>query len=77
MKKPASLEKTLLRLEQIVASLDQDDLELEEALRLFEEGVANLRSAQSVLSSVQGRIERLIEEKGEPLLEPMPQAGEE
>lgn len=73
---PESLEKTLTRLEQIVSALDRDDLELEEALKLFEEGVAKLRSAQQVLGEVQGRIERLIEEGGELTFEAMNPARE-
>ena len=76
MTSPESLEKTLARLEQIVVSLDRDDLELEDALRLFEEGVGKLRSAQQTLTDVQGRIERLIEDRGEPALEPMPPTRE-
>ncbi|MGH7471595.1 MAG: exodeoxyribonuclease VII small subunit [Longimicrobiales bacterium] len=68
----SSLERTLARLDTIVAALERDDLELEEALRLFEEGVAQVRAAQQTLSAAQLRVERLIEEKGELQLQPMP-----
>ncbi|MDQ8177872.1 MAG: exodeoxyribonuclease VII small subunit, partial [Gemmatimonadota bacterium] len=44
-----SFEQTLARLEQIASSLDRDDLPLEEALRLFEEGIAKLREANAAL----------------------------
>ena len=67
-----SLEQALVRLDAIVASLERDDLELEEALRLFEEGIANVRHARQILASTELRIERLIEEKGKTHLEPMP-----
>ncbi|MGQ0814628.1 MAG: exodeoxyribonuclease VII small subunit [Gemmatimonadota bacterium] len=56
------LETRLQRLDEIVAALEREDLELDEALRLFEEGVAHLRAAQAVLNTAELRIERLIAE---------------
>jgi exodeoxyribonuclease VII small subunit len=76
MTEPATLEQTLARLEAIVTALEREDLELEEALRLFEEGIAQARSAQQTLSAAQLRIERLVEEKGELQLQPMPPSAE-
>ena len=52
------------RLQKIVAELDRDDIELEDALRLFEEGVAHLRAAETLVSQTELRIERLLEEDG-------------
>jgi exodeoxyribonuclease VII small subunit len=60
--KPMSLEARLARLEEIVGSLEGEHLELEEALRLFEEGIAHLRVSQGVLRDAELRIERLLEE---------------
>jgi len=56
-----SFEQTLARLEQIASSLDRDDLSLEEALRLFEEGIAKLREANAALGDAEGKVQRLIE----------------
>ena len=56
-----SFEQTLARLEQIATSLDRDDLPLEEALRLFEEGIAKLREANAALGEAEGKVQRLIE----------------
>jgi len=56
-----SFEQTLARLEQIASSLDRDDLPLEEALRLFEEGIAKLREANAALGDAEGKVQRLIE----------------
>ena len=39
----------LARLEEIVRKLEADDVELDAALRLFEEGIARLRSARDQL----------------------------
>lgn len=72
MNEPLTLERALARLEQIVSSLEREDLELEDALKLFEEGIGHVRAAQKVISDAQLRIERLIEEGGEPTLHPMP-----
>lgn len=55
------LEARLKRLEQIVASLEREDIDLDEALQLFEEGIAQLRAAQGVLNTAELRIERVIE----------------
>lgn len=71
-----SLEHALSRLEKIVHSLEREDLELDDALRLFEEGLTHLRSAQQVLSTAELKIERLIDERGKAQLEPMPQVRE-
>jgi len=55
------LEARLQRLDDIVTALEREDLELDEALKLFEEGIAHLRAAQAVLSTAELRVDRLIE----------------
>lgn len=50
------------RLQRIAADLDRDDIELEDAMRLFEEGVAHLRAAESLVRQAELRIERLLED---------------
>lgn len=71
------LETRLSRLETIVSALEREDLELEEALGLFEEGIVHLRKAQETIRSGELRIERLLEgEDGEPVLEAMVRGGE-
>jgi exodeoxyribonuclease VII small subunit len=72
-----SLEQALERLEAIVAGLERDDLELEQALRLFEEGIGHLRSAREILANAELRIERLIEEKGKVHFDPVPRPRDE
>lgn len=56
------LERRLARLQEIVARLEGDRLELQEALDLFEEGVRELREAQRLIRDAELRIERLLEE---------------
>jgi exodeoxyribonuclease VII small subunit len=57
-----TFEQTLSRLEQIAAALDRDDLPLEEALKLFEEGIARLREASAALADADGKVRTLIEQ---------------
>jgi exodeoxyribonuclease VII small subunit len=56
-----TLEQTLARLEEIVMRLDEERMDLGEALALFEEGVMHLRSAASVLGDAEARVKRLTE----------------
>lgn len=50
------------RLQRIVADLEREDIELEDAMRLFEEGVAHLRAADTLLARTELQIERLLED---------------
>ncbi len=62
-----SLEARLTRLDAIVAALESDGLELEQALALFEEGVSHLRAAETMIRAAELRIEQLLEgPTGEP-----------
>ena len=56
-----SFEQRLKRLEQIVGELESDQIELERALSLFEEGVSCLRAATEELGKVEARVQRLVE----------------
>ena len=56
-----SFEQRLRRLEEIVGELESDQIDLERALALFEEGVACLRSATEELGKVEARVQRLVE----------------
>lgn len=52
----------LRRLEEIVRMLDRDDLDLDRALELFEEGVGRLKAAKERLSEAEARVERVVED---------------
>jgi exodeoxyribonuclease VII small subunit len=56
------LSADLTRLEQIVRMLERDDLDLDAALALFEEGVGRLKSAQERLTEAEARVERVLED---------------
>lgn len=60
-----SLEARLGRLEEIVGQLETDELELDRALALFEEGVTHVKEAESVLAAAELRVEELLGEGNE------------
>jgi exodeoxyribonuclease VII small subunit len=59
-----SLADELARLEAIVRQLEADDVELDAALLLFEEGVARLRAARERLVSAELTVQAVLEEAG-------------
>ncbi len=50
------------RLEEIVRTLEDKDLDLDEALTLFEEGVGRLKSARALLKESEVRVKRVLED---------------
>lgn len=55
-------ETALSELEEIVRALDREEMQLDEALELFREGVGHLRTANRLLDDAEGQVEELIEE---------------
>lgn len=53
-------EKSLTRLEEVVKRLESTDLPLDEAMKLFEEGVKLSRDCQKQLEEAEGRVEILL-----------------
>lgn len=51
----------MARLEAIAARLEDEELDLDAALALFEEGIAELRAASAFLSSAETRLKQLNE----------------
>jgi exodeoxyribonuclease VII small subunit len=54
-------EATLARLESIVRDLERDDVPLDEALKLFEEGIAHVRTATASLDRAEAQVGQLVE----------------
>jgi exodeoxyribonuclease VII small subunit len=57
-----SLADELARLEEIVRRLEADDIDLDAALKLFEEGIARLRAARDRLTDAQVQVHSVLEE---------------
>jgi exodeoxyribonuclease VII small subunit len=59
-----SIAKDLNRLEEIVRKLEAEDVELDAALALFEEGVSRLRAAREQLGAAEVKVQTVLEEAG-------------
>ena len=60
----STIAEDLTRLEEIVRRLEADDVELDAALALFEEGVARLRAARERLAAADLKVQTVLEEAG-------------
>jgi exodeoxyribonuclease VII small subunit len=58
----STIAEDLTRLEEIVRRLEADDVELDAALALFEEGVARLRAARERLAAADLKVQTVLEE---------------
>lgn len=58
--KKGEFEKSLTRLEEVVKRLESPELSLDEAMKLFEEGVKLSRDCQKQLEEAEGRVEILL-----------------
>jgi exodeoxyribonuclease VII small subunit len=56
-----AFEEDLARIEAIVAKLEREEMPLDAALALFEEGVERLRRAAAALGDADGKVQRLVE----------------
>jgi exodeoxyribonuclease VII small subunit len=63
-----SLADELEELEGIVRRLEADDVDLDDALRLFEDGVRRLRAAREQLAQAELRVQSVLEGAGGELM---------
>jgi exodeoxyribonuclease VII small subunit len=63
-------EACLERLETIVGQLEKGDIPLEQALKLFEEGIQLSTSCRKELEEAEGKVEVLLKQNGK--LQPEP-----
>ena len=59
-KKTPNFESSLKRLEQIVGKLEDGDLNLEDTLKLFEEGIGLSQDCQKQLEEAENKVEILL-----------------
>jgi exodeoxyribonuclease VII small subunit len=64
-KKKLSFEEALARLEEVIASLENNECELEESLSLFKEGMELVKFCRGKLSDTEKKISILVKEAGE------------
>jgi len=63
-------EDCLQRLESIVDQLEKGDVPLEQALKLFEEGMQLSNSCRNELEDAEGKVEILLKQNGKIQAEP-------
>ena len=69
-------EKSLAKLEQVVEKLESGDQSLDEALKLFEEGISLTRGCQHALKQAEEKITLLSQQNEEWLPESEQSAGD-
>jgi exodeoxyribonuclease VII small subunit len=57
-----SYETDIARIETIVVELERSEVPLDDALKLFEEGIERLRTASAALMQAEARVRKLIED---------------
>lgn len=62
MSKRPSFQEEVERLEAIVRQLEDEDVDLDRALVLFEDGVKRLKSARALLAEAEVTVKRVIAE---------------
>ena len=60
-----NFEKALIRLEEVVNKLENEELSLDESLKIFEEGIGLYRICNKELSEAEKKISLIIQEDGE------------
>ncbi len=72
----AKFEECLEKLETIVTHLEKGDIPLEQALKLFEEGIQLSNSCRKELEEAEGKVEILLKQNGKIQPEPFDRAAE-
>ena len=62
--KDLSFENKVKRLEEIVSKIEASDVELEDSIQLFEEGVSLSKDCQDLLDKAEQKVKILISENG-------------
>ena len=57
-----AFEEDLAQIEAIVARLEREEMPLDSALALLEEGVEKLRRAAAALAQAEGKVQKLVEQ---------------
>lgn len=67
MSEKKGFRESMSRLETIVSKLEQNDMELEEAMTLFEEGLQLIKKCDTQLNTFENKVQSLLDsfQKGE------------
>lgn len=62
-------EKNIEELKKIVSAMEQEEVEIEHCLKLFEKGIALVRVCQTSLKQAEQKVSILMEQEGESVLQ--------
>ncbi len=62
-REPLSFAQQVERLEEIVRRLEGEELDLDAALKLFEEGIEGLREARERLGAAEAQVKQVLADK--------------
>jgi len=62
-REPLSFAQQVDRLEEIVRQLEAQELDLDEALKLFEEGIERLREARERLTAAEAQVKQVLSDQ--------------
>lgn len=60
MEQKLPFKQSMSRLEEIIAALEKNEIELEDAIALFEEGLKLVNSCDSQLKNFENRVQELL-----------------
>ena len=60
MEQKQPFKQSMSRLEEIIAALEKNEIELEDAIALFEEGLQLVNSCDSQLKNFENRVQELL-----------------
>ena len=60
MEQKLPFQQSMSRLEEIIAALEKNEIELEDAIALFEEGLQLVNSCDSQLKNFENRVQELL-----------------
>ena len=60
MEQKLPFKQSISRLEEIIAALEKNEIELEDAIALFEEGLQLVNSCDSQLKNFENRVQELL-----------------
>ena len=69
-KQSMDFEASLEQLEALVSGMEGGELTLEESLEYFEQGIRLTRDCQKRLAAAEQQVQVLLEQQGEPCLQP-------
>lgn len=75
MPEHVTLGDEIRRLEEIVRKLEADDLPIEDALALFEEGIGRLRTARTRLADAETKVQQVLRDSADDTLKIAPLDG--